>query len=485
MAFSIQELTVRLPMLGERTIGTVRKHDAPRPSNVTILIGRNGSGKSTILRDVIQILRPLGQLGRARAAAFSVLRLAMRRGERAAIVEGGEVAERSEANVMPEAGNALPEKLIALSFTPFDKFPVRDDLSDEEDTRSPFYVYLGFKTENGRSSVASRLLRTLDRLAFREHSERADNGVATMLADIGYAPRIELSFSLSPRVRDHLRKGISPSPAASRQMAELEATGIMGLFRPRRFDETIDMLIDFETGEQELVLTRRAQVRRTRIVEPEERIPLSGSLDGKMLARLVEIGALKTASAIVTVQATGDMVDLLELSSGELSIISGFLGLAVHLSDDCLVLIDEPENSLHPAWQIKYVQMLDAAMKRFKGAHYFIATHSPLIVSGAASFDPVILRLDLDPVTVDAGILADESPDATLVKAFDVVTHKNNFLRHLVLEGLTLIETEQADTLRARQIASLFNDLLPRIDHGDPVRDVIKAYVERVADNVS
>jgi ABC-type cobalamin/Fe3+-siderophores transport system ATPase subunit len=72
MAFSIQELTVRLPMLGERTIGTVRKHDAPRPSNVTILIGRNGSGKSTILRDVIQILRPLGQLGRARAAAFSV-----------------------------------------------------------------------------------------------------------------------------------------------------------------------------------------------------------------------------------------------------------------------------------------------------------------------------------------------------------------------------------------------------------------------------
>ncbi len=478
MSFRILNVTATLPKLGKRMVTLARAEDSAAGSNATILIGRNGSGKSTLLRDIIQLMRPLGQKGRPRASANTVQSLTLVRDGQISVVEGGAVADRSVTSIDP---NQLPRKLIALSFTPFDKFPVRDDVRDGLDAPDPFYVYLGFKTESGRASVASRLLKTLDRLAFLDLSERGRESISDILEEIGYSPKLVVSFMLPIRLRDKLMGRYSDSRSTPDQEQRLVVEGALELFEPRRFDQSIDLFLDFRTGYYDLFLSDAVKQGSASQRRERERVPLAGRLDRDALGRLVLAGALRTTSAIVHSLEHGGEIDLLELSSGELSIISGLLGLAANLADDALVLIDEPENSLHPAWQLKYVAMLDTIMRRHSGAHYIIATHSPLIVSGAASLTPIIARLDHDPIEIDAAMIAEESPDATLIKAFDVVTHHNNFVRQLTLEGLTLIETGQGDTVRALNIAALLSKLLPRLDESDPICGVIAAYVERIA----
>jgi predicted ATP-binding protein involved in virulence len=176
----------------------------------------------------------------------------------------------------------------------------------------------------------------------------------------------------------------------------------------------------------------------------------------------------------------GTIVELLELSSGELNLLSGFLGLAAFLEDGCVVLIDEPENSLHPAWQLRYVEMLEAVLLQHRGCHYVIATHAPLVVSGVADRRATVLRLDQMPIEMAAEAVADASPDATLLNAFRVVTAGNNFLRQTVLEALTLIETGEQQSERAIDIAAFLASVHEQIPESDPIRNMAGHVVQLI-----
>lgn len=77
-----------------------------------------------------------------------------------------------------------------------------------------------------------------------------------------------------------------------------------------------------------------------------------------------------------------------ELSSGEQMMIKLFYCFAKIPSDireNVLILIDEPEISLHPKWQQKLPEYFYNALEcmGFKKSHLIIATHSPLVVQHA------------------------------------------------------------------------------------------------------
>lgn len=51
------------------------------------------------------------------------------------------------------------------------------------------------------------------------------------------------------------------------------------------------------------------------------------------------------------------------------------------LENSSLILIDEPEISLHPSWQINYMSVLNKMISQFNNCHVVVATHSHLIVT--------------------------------------------------------------------------------------------------------
>lgn len=84
------------------------------------------------------------------------------------------------------------------------------------------------------------------------------------------------------------------------------------------------------------------------------------------------------------------MKNVREQSNGE----SAFMYFTQEISEDCLYLLDEPENSLSAELQLKLQDYLSDSA-RFYGCQFIIATHSPFMLSMK---DAVIYDLDEQPI---------------------------------------------------------------------------------------
>ena len=85
-------------------------------------------------------------------------------------------------------------------------------------------------------------------------------------------------------------------------------------------------------------------------------------------------------------------IELQNLSSGEKHDFILFYELIFNSDEKSIFLIDEPEISLHVAWQVEYVKILEEICK-MNGIQAIIATHSPDIVNGR---DDLLISLGLE-----------------------------------------------------------------------------------------
>src|SRR5690349_23978347 len=75
----------------------------------------------------------------------------------------------------------------------------------------------------------------------------------------------------------------------------------------------------------------------------------------------------------------GRPIDVESLSSGEQHELVLLFDLIFRVEKNTLVLIDEPELSLHPDWQMRFVEDLIAIAKNSE-FDAVLATHSPYII---------------------------------------------------------------------------------------------------------
>lgn len=144
----------------------------------------------------------------------------------------------------------------------------------------------------------------------------------------------------------------------------------------------------------------------------------------------------------------GAQLELSGASSGELSLISSMIFLANTVEENSLVLIDEPENSLHPSWQREYVGKVFSALG-YRNATVVIATHSPMLVTGATSERPDLVSvfeiksdnartLHAKKINVDSSAI-----EAILWKVFEVVTPENHFVSEKIVEAINQYERDK------------------------------------------
>lgn len=77
---------------------------------------------------------------------------------------------------------------------------------------------------------------------------------------------------------------------------------------------------------------------------------------------------------------TGEFIDVTLLSSGEQHEVVLLYNLIFEVPDSSILLVDEPENSLHVAWQQMIISDL-MQIAKIKKLQLIVATHSPTIVS--------------------------------------------------------------------------------------------------------
>jgi predicted ATP-binding protein involved in virulence len=78
----------------------------------------------------------------------------------------------------------------------------------------------------------------------------------------------------------------------------------------------------------------------------------------------------------------GDDLDLTALSSGEQQEIIMLYDLLFKIQQNAIILIDEPEISLHVIWQKAFVKNMLSISKLRPSISFLIATHSPQIING-------------------------------------------------------------------------------------------------------
>ena len=93
-----------------------------------------------------------------------------------------------------------------------------------------------------------------------------------------------------------------------------------------------------------------------------------------------EIIVDKERGLLVKVKNSCVFLELEKLSSGEQNLIILYYDLIFKYPKGALILIDEPEISLHIAWQKRFVSEIKSIIK-FRDLHVMIATHSPNLIS--------------------------------------------------------------------------------------------------------
>jgi len=378
----------------------------------TVIVGKNGTGKSRMLGKIAADF-----IGRLKSFSPQLYF------ERDLFVDGQTSFSRA------------PSKLIAVSTSPFDRFPIyrvnkRSEISE--------YSYLGIRelmTRNFGLAYMSKIMAALIEVTMQKHSQVAE--IIRVLEYLGYAENI--SIRMESRVTDKfvdeiLHDGIRyfeddrkrPRPA------------YMGFNRAFFYNE--DDTVSKKKVTQLLKVfskLRNKTLRDLRNIhlEFDRRGILTDDLyTGHIedLIYLLKTGLVRLRDVTLTKLSSQAPFSIADASSGEQAVVISILGIASQIQDGAVICIDEPEICLHPEWQERYIKILTSTFRMYSGCHFIIATHSPQIVSNLEPRNSYILSLETGK-TINAREYIRHSSDFQLANVFNSPGFKNEYLSRIAL----------------------------------------------------
>jgi predicted ATP-dependent endonuclease of OLD family len=172
----------------------------------------------------------------------------------------------------------------------------------------------------------------------------------------------------------------------------------------------------------------------------------------------------------------GQKIDLRSMSSGEIQILTSLLSLASVVKDNSMILIDEPEISLHPNWQMQYIDLLNKIFKSSRSCHFIIATHSHLLASDIPIESSAILSLKRDLKLDLVSELLDStyglSAENILYNVFGVASVRNFYFESDINRLLDLISNKSKSKNEIQKLITKFRKF--KIHSNDPLSVIIK-----------
>ncbi|MDQ0011545.1 putative ATPase [Luteibacter jiangsuensis] len=421
----------------------------PAHQNVfTLVVGRNGLGKSRLLADI------------CRQRTF-----------------------RFDPDSFPDLVLGDLPKVIAVSTGVFDRFPANvRRWEGRPNGRISNYTYLGVRRDGLAPSGVMTLLSNASRGLLRQLDNKSGlHAIAHTFDTVGCEPFVHMVFKPAFRALGSSRDYEFKMPLSE---DALRLVHLLGEIDPR-------VLSDFElrsSGSRRAVVRAAHQFRS--FLEKKSvvsvgldfrtgRLTSDRSFDGDDLANgiriLLDCGLIRMMDLELMKIGHGPL-SLRRASSGEQCLLAIILGVAGHLSNGSIVLIDEPEISLHPEWQERFMDLLVSAVSVFRGCQFVIATHSPQLVSRLPAHGCFVLSLSRRALDV-AALYANKSADVQLAELFDAPGAKNEYLARLAFNLLAQIRsTNRVTSDQRRQVVHL-RDLAARVDPGEPIVELVESIV--------
>lgn len=443
---------------------------------LSVIIGRNGIGKSQILKAICEIFIYIYKLNIESETAsepsfdfiisyeidakhIEVSRDSIRRGERIAVED-------------------LPTRVIATSTFVMDKYPTQSN---------QMYRYCGIRNEYNSGSTSTKgLVRKTVTWVLRSLCNKMGfaSEIKNLLHELGLIEQLTLSYSV--RYKDIFLNG------------DLTTTLLKDIYTdqvfyfPRRNDliwgtdgfkaicgneENLEVMVNF--------LNRISRVGRSyNGIHGKNKINIElldhwVSDEFNKVARAVElcgkVGILSYPT--LTTYKRQNAYDFSESSSGETTLLCQLLSIMSNIEPNSLILIDEPEQSCHPNWQINYVTWLRRIFKYYPTCHFIVSTHSHFLLTDLNPDNSSLTVLDFTPygeicVTDWNQMPYGWSADDILYRVFHVRNTRNYVFESRMMRLYDLIQNNQSTK---EEINELIEELQEyRLNDDDPLMKLLE-----------
>lgn len=482
------------PILGEIDLYLCDKEFENNSTYQTVIIGPNGTGKSNILQVIINIFRECAHYimnGDRNPIVGGAYYLKYFNGGREIEImtpaylkihtdDFTDLEKSSEAiffldNRKPSKDiDLLPNKLLASSMIFTDKFPA------VEDKHFPQYNYLGVRNIKSPSSAGTRIIN-------RKVTEALQKSFSTpsmfaliqeVLQDLDYSPTIRISYK--PKYRSTFyNKGLTVADLVnlfenwqttfqSRKTAPWGMPHYINIRNDRKLLERIVKFLDSAEF--------RSFGKGGKVLEFILSDQTSTAADHEVIRHLQSLDLLTYPT--IQIVKRGQDFDFSGSSSGEQNILFTLLMLLANIQNRSLVLIDEPELSLHPNWQMQFFHLLRKVFKKLPDVHVIAATHSHFMISDLQGKDSKIVSL----IRNEKGVTQISYPaqldtfgwssEDVLYNIFNVRSSLNYYLEADLTELLGMIGQNSQNQERIWYILEKLRRL-PVREH-DPLQEIIK-----------
>ncbi|MFC4739993.1 AAA family ATPase [Flavobacterium ponti] len=470
---------------------------------ITLIIGANATGKSRLLRILVEVFNDLYKLKNEQSSFFSFkggYKIVYKFKKSIFSIENNKyelIIYKNDRKITISKLN-LPEKLIAQSYSINDRFPHQINNYSNlriSPTGSPLksrynnsmYEYLGIRTFNNMASATGHITRTIDILFNAFSSGNVNPSIPIVFETLNLIPVLSIEYRF---------KSYSSMIGNERFSEKYLRSFIDNLdekkvgFSYRNFKELLnnpELLKD---------LVEYAEKLRER---KNNRFPIVFNLDFthyesfevfiseyKMLDLLRKLN-LVSYGEIMVYRKNGSSFDINRGSSGEINVFTSLISLACVIEDYSLILIDEPEISLHPNWQMKYLDLVYSIFhSRYTNTHFVICTHSHFLVSDLKSDSSYLLTLKNDE---NNNLLLNTIPKSTygwtaeevLYTVFDVRSTRNSFFEFDLNKLIKLINESSNDLDEIKRILDKFSTI--KLSDEDPLNIIIEKGNKYIQEN--
>lgn len=421
----------------------------------TVVIGPNGAGKSSFLSCICDIF--LCELSANAAKKKKIISTIGFKYE-LKLTNGRIVSESSDNDYFKK------NKILAVTNSYKDKFyfPTKNGIRN-----SPNYIYLGLRSASNNiffSNVNDDMLKYLITILLDE--KKKDSAVKVLN---------ELNFKRSVGIV--IKKGKNYNKFFEKDNV-----------RSSLSDGSLNRFLSSEyyIGNESDIFSILSDFNQSKYADLNFNL---GNDDDNSDVNTLDIVLKLVDARILSVERLSlfshDGYDINEASSGEFNILRVMLSIIANIDDNSLILIDEPEISLQPNWQIEFCRLLDLAIENFTGCHTIIATHSHFILSNLSKLSSTIISMQLS--TLNRKVYLQNtypesfgmSPENTLYTFFGITGYNNKYFEQdlrILFDYMTNHNVENY---------SLFEKAFYRLnrfdfDESNPIKNTLKAAEEIV-----
>lgn len=515
------------PQLGiiELSLSDIKEINNLLKPYTSVIIGPNGTGKSFILREIAEIFRQFVELknGERKNVSFSydvhlrykfhhnTYEIISRKGFTSAIKKeqrkdyvffknrplNVEFFDSKSLSFIITNFEVLfeelefPNRLIVNSILQTDRFVFKNNKPNS------FYQYLGARSTNSTSSTKSASRKTIKYLF---NSSISDNDFLNNLSDllsfldferklqINYTTKINKLFfsgNLSERnFRRYYEEWWHDDFEFSNRKKENPLWSVP--YYQNNFQlnpELTASIVEFlnRISKDKLIHKPRSSAK---IISVDLFDNDMSNKDMEMLRHLEALDIINLDG--IKINKNNSTMSLNDVSSGEFHLIISMIGIFSQIKNDSIILIDEPEVSLHPNWQMQYITFLKKVFSKYPSCHFILTSHSHFIVSDLEGESSSVTSINRDEEGNLKTILIEAdtygwSAEEVLYSVFNVRTTRNSYFEYDLTKMVTMLNNSSKNYNEIERLVNKFIKI--KLSESDPLNIIIEKAKKYIIEN--